>query len=123
MPLPRRMPKLYAYFKNKRQDGEIMAGFWHRLVNFFMIEERRAAPPRLRQVDSCSACRNWLPPGRITTREVPSVRAIQWAQDNGYGRCTAKPSKDQQHERGDTKRFTLPTDGCGQFQKSAGTVM
>lgn len=100
-----------------------MAGFWHRLVNFFMVEDRAAPPPRPRQVDSCASCRHWVAPDKITAKIVPSTRAIQWAQDNGYGRCTAKPTKNQGQERGDTKRFTLPTDGCGQFQKSAGTAL
>ncbi len=100
-----------------------MASFWHRLVNFFMIEERVAPPPRPRPVNNCSACRHWVAPDKITSREVPSTRAIQWAKENGYGRCTAKATKDQQRERGETKRFTMPTDGCGQFQKAAGSVM
>lgn len=93
-----------------------MAGFWRTIVSFLMVEER-VAVPRRRQVSACSACRHWVAPDKITAREVPSSRAILWAKDNGYGRCTVKPAKDRKRERGETKRFTQPTDSCGQFEK------
>ncbi len=99
-----------------------MASFWHRLVSFFMIEER-VAVAKPRAVNNCAACRFWVSPDKITSREVPSTRAIQWAKDNGYGRCTVKASSDQDRKRGETKRFTISTDGCGQYAKRPETAL
>ncbi|KJV08338.1 hypothetical protein VZ95_18430 [Elstera litoralis] len=99
-----------------------MTSFWHRLVNFFMVQERITVP-KPRAVNNCSACRFWVAPDKITQKEVPSTRAIQWAKDNGFGRCTAKAAPDQNKARGETKRFTMPTDGCGQYAKRPETAL
>ncbi len=85
------------------------------IIDFLSVEERVAPPPVRRAPDACATCKHWIGPDALTTKVVPSARAIAWAKDGGFGRCTA-PSAGT-HERGETKRFTLPNDSCGQYAK------
>ncbi|MFD2261490.1 hypothetical protein ACFSM5_01230 [Lacibacterium aquatile] len=91
-------------------------GFWGKVFHFLSTEDSPQPQARSKSNPGCVLCRHWVEPNAITTKIVPSQRAVDWAKSNGFGRCTAPASGDVEK-----KRFTKQTDGCDQHQlKTAG---
>lgn len=89
-------------------------GLLKRFVNALMVEEtldvRQQNP-----ADVCRVCVHWIAPDALTAKIVPSERAIEWARKGGYGRCQAP--RPPANDKGDSKRFTLPTAWCQGYKK------
>ena len=85
-----------------------MAGIFGRIVDALSVEEKVVIPKRrVKPVQGCANCTWWVSPDALTTKVLSSARAVAWAKDNGFGRCTATA-------RGvdDKKRFTKAESGC-----------
>jgi len=92
-------------------------GILGKLFHFLSTEDeppRRSAAKSSTANAGCVLCKHWVKPSAITTKVVPSQRAVDWAKSNGFGRCTA-PANDEV----DRKRFTKETDGCDQHEMRA----
>lgn len=86
-------------------------GFLGKLFHLLSTEEAPKSAARSTSNAGCVLCRHWVAPKAITTKVVPSQRAVDWAKSNGFGRCTA-PSNNEVER----KRFTKETDGCDQHE-------
>ena len=89
-----------------------MSGIFSKIRDALSVTETTFTPPkRVRPTRGCSSCSFWVGPDNLTQKVLPSARAIAWAKDNGFGRCTHQ-ARGGNDSTSDKKRFTKPDAGC-----------
>lgn len=88
-----------------------MTGILGKIWDALHVIETPPPPRRVKPSNGCNNCRHWVPPDKLTAELLGSQRAVAWAREGGFGRCTSKTGP--QLEKGkEAKRFTLPESGC-----------
>jgi hypothetical protein len=98
-----------------------VTGIFSKIRDALSVTETIIVPQkRVRPKSNCASCFYWCSPDALTQKVLPSARAIAWAKDNDFGRCTHQQRGGI--DNSDKKRFTKADAGCDLWAPQAASA-